>query len=114
MWRPGKFWGSSVPTAGEILGATGPNGAGKTSTLRCIAGIHRPTAGIIAIGGHDIVRAPVAAKRLMAFVPDESHLFEHLTVLEHLRLAARIYEVPDAEPRARALLDEMELSGREQ
>ena len=32
---------------GEILGLIGPNGAGKTSTLRCIAGIHRPTAGVI-------------------------------------------------------------------
>ena len=98
---------------GELVGLIGPNGAGKTSALRCIAGIHRPTGGSVSIGGHDIVREPVPAKRLLAFVPDEPHLFEHLTVIEHLRLVGRIYTVADVEARARALLDEMELMGRE-
>jgi ABC-2 type transport system ATP-binding protein len=98
---------------GEIVGLIGPNGAGKTSTLRCLVGIHRPSSGVITIGGHDIMRAPVAAKRLIAFVADEAHLFEHLTVLEHLRLTARIYGVNDAETRAGQLLDELELAGRE-
>src|SRR5215211_7047422 len=76
---------------GEILGLIGPNGAGKTSTLRCIAGIHRPSGGSVTLAGHDIVQRPVDAKRVMAFVADEPHLFEHLTVIEHLRLIARIY-----------------------
>jgi len=98
---------------GEILGLIGPNGAGKTSTLRCLVGIHRPTAGVITIGGRDIARAPVEAKRLIAFVADEPHLFEHLTVDEHLQLVARIYGVADAAARARRLLDELELTGRE-
>jgi ABC-2 type transport system ATP-binding protein len=98
---------------GELVGLIGPNGAGKTSTLRCIAGIHRPTGGSVSIGGHDIARDPVPAKRLLAFVPDEPHLFEHLTVIEHLRLVGRIYAVADVEARARVLLDEMELAGRE-
>jgi ABC-2 type transport system ATP-binding protein len=98
---------------GEILGLIGPNGAGKTSTLRCLVGIHRPTAGMITIGGRDIARAPVDAKRLIAFVADEPHLFEHLTVDEHLRLVARIYGVADAAARARRLLDDLELTGRE-
>ena len=97
---------------GEILGLIGPNGAGKTSTLRCIAGIHRPTSGSVAIGGHDIVKEPAAAKRLLAFVADEPHLFDHLTVMEHLRLTGRIYGVADVETRARALLDDVELTGR--
>ena len=60
---------------GEIVGLIGPNGAGKTSTLRCLAGIHRPTSGAVMLGGHDIVRDAVAAKRLLAFVADEPHLF---------------------------------------
>ena len=98
---------------GEILGLIGPNGAGKTSTLRCIAGIHRPTGGSVSIGGHDIVRDPIEAKKLIAFVADEPHLFEHLTVIEHLRLMGRIYGVADVESRARALLDDVELAGRE-
>jgi len=99
--------------AGEILGLIGPNGAGKTSTLRCIVGIHRPNGGAITIGGHDIVRAPVEAKRLVAFVPDEAHLFEHLTVIEHLRLTARIYGVADADTRAHQLLEDLDLAERE-
>ena len=98
---------------GEILGLIGPNGAGKTSTLRCIAGIHRPSGGTITLAGHDIVSEPVAAKRVLAFVADEPHLFEHLTVIEHLRLIARIYGIADVESRARGLLEQLELAGRE-
>jgi ABC-2 type transport system ATP-binding protein len=98
---------------GEIVGLIGPNGAGKTSTLRCIAGIHRPTGGSVLIGGYDIVRDPVEAKRRIAFVGDEPHLFEHLTVIEHLRLTGRIYGVADVDTRASEWLKELELAGRE-
>ncbi len=104
---------SFVVGPGEVVGLIGPNGAGKTSTLRCLAGIHAPSAGTVAIGGHDIVKAPVAAKRQLAFMADEPQLFEYLTVMEHLRLTGRIYQVPDTEARARALLDELQLAGKE-
>ena len=98
---------------GEIVGLIGPNGAGKTSTLRCIAGVHRPTQGSVSIGGHDIVRQPIEAKRLVAFVADEPHLFEHLTVREHLLLVGRLYGVTDVGSRIAALLEDTELLGRE-
>jgi len=98
---------------GEIVGLIGPNGAGKTSTLRCIAGIHRPTGGAVLIGGHDIATEPVEAKRRLAFVGDEPHLFEHLTVMEHLQLTGRIYGVADIGARAGTWLKELELAGRE-
>jgi ABC-2 type transport system ATP-binding protein len=98
---------------GEIVGLIGPNGAGKTSTLRCIVGIQAPSGGSIAIGGHDIVNDPVAAKRDLAFMADEPHLFEYLTVTEHLRLTGRIYKVRDFETRAKTLLDELQLTGKE-
>jgi ABC-2 type transport system ATP-binding protein len=98
---------------GEIVGLIGPNGAGKTTTLRSLAGILRPTAGHVRIDGFDIVEHPIEAKRRLAFMPDEPHLFEYLTVLEHLRLTARLYSVEDVERRAKPLLDELELSGRE-
>jgi len=100
-------------TAGEIVGLIGPNGAGKTTTLRALAGILRPTSGTIAIGGHDIAADAIEAKRRLAFMPDEPHLFEYLTVDEHLRLTARLYAVPDFDARARALIDELELTGKE-
>jgi len=99
--------------SGEIVGLCGPNGAGKTTTLRSLAGILRPTSGTLRIDGHDIVGDGLEAKRRLAFMPDEPHLFEYLTVEEHLRLTARLYAVPDVEQRMRPLLDELELSGKE-
>jgi len=104
---------SCTVVGGEIIGLIGPNGAGKTTTLRCIAGILKPTSGRVAIDGHDVVADAIAAKRRLAFMPDEPHLFEYLTVDEHLRLVGRLYGVDDFERRARALVDELELAGKE-
>jgi ABC-2 type transport system ATP-binding protein len=98
---------------GEIVGLIGPNGAGKTTTLRTLAGILKPTAGRVIVDGHDLVGSPIEAKRRLAFMPDEPHLFEYLTVEEHLRLIARLYTVPDFERRARELIAELELTGKE-
>lgn len=94
---------------GEVLGLVGPNGAGKTTTLRSIAGIIVPTSGTVRVGGHDIAAAPERAKALLAFIPDEPQLFEHLTVEEHLRFIGRLYGVADAPERIEPLLVEMEL-----
>ena len=99
--------------AGEIVGLIGPNGAGKTTTLRSLAGILRPTAGKVAIDGRDIVDDSIEAKRRLAFMPDEPHLFEYLTVEEHLRLVARLYGVENFDERSRALVEELELTGKE-
>lgn len=97
----------------EVVGLIGPNGAGKTSTLRCIVGIQAPSGGSISVGGHDTVKEPVEAKRLLAFMADEPQLFEYLTVMEHLRLVARLYQVRDFDARARALIQELQLTGKE-
>src|ERR1051325_10796740 len=98
---------------GEIVGLIGPNGAGKTTTLRALAGILLPTSGTIVVDGHDLAADGIEAKKRLAFMPDEPHLFEYLTVEEHLRLIARLYEVPDFDQRARALIGELELTGKE-
>jgi ABC-2 type transport system ATP-binding protein len=97
---------------GEVLGLVGPNGAGKTTTLRCVSGIVTPSAGTVAIAGMDLARDPVAAKRALAFVPDEPALFDYLTVEEHLAFVARLYGVADAPARTPALLAELELDGK--
>ena len=97
---------------GEVLGLVGPNGAGKTTTLRCLSGIIAPSVGTVEVAGHDIQKEPVPAKRELAFIPDEPHLFEHLTVSEHLRFIARLYGVKDAEQRIGPLLDELEIGDK--
>jgi ABC-2 type transport system ATP-binding protein len=99
--------------SGEIVGLIGPNGAGKTTTLRALAGILRPTSGSVQIDGYDLTANPIEAKRRLAFMPDEPHLFEYLTVEEHLRLTGRLYQLPDIDRRGAALLSELELTGRE-
>jgi ABC-2 type transport system ATP-binding protein len=98
--------------SGEVVGLVGPNGAGKTTTLRSIAGIVRPTEGTIRVAGHDLAREPVAAKRELAFIPDEPQLFEYLTVEEHLRFIGRLYGVADASQRIPNLLEELELTDK--
>jgi ABC-2 type transport system ATP-binding protein len=97
---------------GEVVGLVGPNGAGKTTTLHCLSGITIPTGGRIRVAGHDLASDPVAAKSALAFVPDEPHLFEYLTVEEHLRFVARLYRVPDVERRIPGMLRELELEDR--
>jgi ABC-2 type transport system ATP-binding protein len=97
---------------GEVLGLVGPNGAGKTTTIRSLAGIIIPTSGQIRIAGHDLSKDPVAAKSALAFIPDEPHLFEYLTVEEHLRFVARLYRLGDVRARIPGLLEELDLTDK--
>ena len=98
--------------AGEVMGLVGPNGAGKTTTLRCLCGIIPATSGQARIGGVEVGEDPVAAKRQLAFIPDEPRLFEHLTVEQHLNFVARLYQVGDWQARAQPLLDELEMADK--
>lgn len=98
---------------GEVLGLVGPNGAGKTTTLRCLTGIIPPTQGTIRLGGFDLANDPIAAKRQLAFFPDEPRLFDHLTVWQHLIFTARLYQVSDYEDKGRALLRQLAMADKE-
>lgn len=97
---------------GQVLGMVGPNGAGKTTTLRAVAGILRPTAGSITVAGSSLEGEPVAARRKLAYVPDDPHLFEALTVWEHLLFTASVYGLSGWEERGATLLDRFELADR--
>ena len=79
--------------AGEIYGFIGPNGAGKTTTIRMMGGIIEPTDGKILIGGIDVSRDPVGAKKIIGFVPDRPFLYEKLTGMEFLKFIADLYRV---------------------
>lgn len=98
--------------AGEVLGLVGPNGAGKTSTLRCLSGIIPASTGQVRIAGHDVTADPVAAKRQLAFFPDEPRLFDYLTVRQHLAFVARIYGIDDHQRIAEPLLVELEIADK--
>jgi ABC-2 type transport system ATP-binding protein len=115
-----KVYGDTVAVAGvsfsvapgEILGLLGPNGAGKTTTLRALAGILTPTHGRLLIDGHDIVRDGIAAKRQLAYVPDDPQLFDRLTVWEHFRFIASAYRLHHWAGRAESLLERLELTAK--
>jgi ABC-2 type transport system ATP-binding protein len=70
---------------GETYGLLGPNGAGKTTTISMIAGILRPDAGSVEIGGDPIDTSVSEAKRRLGFVPQDIALFDDLSALENLR-----------------------------
>jgi ABC-2 type transport system ATP-binding protein len=84
-----------VPT-GHFYALLGPNGAGKTTTLRMVAGLLKPDAGQISVCGHNIMRDPVGAKRVMAWVPDEPMIYDKLTPLEYLSFVAGLWQVDQA------------------
>lgn len=78
---------------GEFYALLGANGAGKTTTLRMIAGLLQPDGGSIEVLGHDLVRAPIAAKQQLAFLPDEPMLYGKLRCTEYLEFVAGLWGV---------------------
>jgi heme exporter protein A len=81
--------------ADEFLLVTGPNGAGKTTLLRVLATVIRPSAGRVAIGGHELPRGANAARPLVGYVAHGPLTYPGLTALENLRLYAALYGVAD-------------------
>ena len=97
---------------GELFGLLGPNGAGKTTSIRMIAGILRPTAGRVEVGGFDVLRQPLEAKHRMGYIPDRPFVYDKLTGGEFLRFAAALYgqDGPAVERRIDELLELFELA----
>ena len=79
---------------GEIVGFLGPNGAGKTTTLRMIAGFLSPTAGRVAVAGHEVARSPVQSAAVIGYAPERPALYDNLDVHSSLRFVARAKRVP--------------------
>ena len=88
--------------AGELYALLGPNGAGKTTTLRMVTGLLRPDSGSIEVFGVDALADPIAAKRMVAWLPDEPMLYDKLTPLEYLEFVAGLWSVEGKQARARA------------
>jgi ABC-2 type transport system ATP-binding protein len=84
---------------GELFALLGPNGAGKTTTIKMIAGLLRPSAGRISVGGFDVLAQSLEAKARLAYVPDEPFLYDKLTGREFLDFIADLYALENGAAR---------------
>ena len=75
---------------GEVVGFLGPNGSGKSTTMRMITGYYAPSAGRVSVGGHDVVEAPLAAKRLIGYLPENAAAYPDMSVHGFLEFAAEL------------------------
>ncbi|MDJ0710757.1 MAG: ATP-binding cassette domain-containing protein [Woeseiaceae bacterium] len=100
--------------AGSVFGLLGPNGAGKSTAINCISGLLTPTAGHIAVSGHDVVKDGKAARQSLGVVPQELALYEDLPAVENLRYWGQAYGLrgKTLEDRVTAVLEHIGLADR--
>lgn len=79
---------------GEIVGYLGPNGSGKSTTVNMIVGLLEPTAGTVWLDGRRLSDDPEGYKARVGYVPEEPHLYTHLTADEYLTLIGRLRGIP--------------------
>jgi ABC-2 type transport system ATP-binding protein len=82
--------------AGQITGYLGPNGSGKSTTMKIITGLLEMTSGEIFFKGVPVQRDWIAFKHLLGYVPEEPHLYSHLSGLEYLWMVAQLRDLPVA------------------
>jgi len=80
--------------AGEVTGYLGPNGSGKSTTMKMITGLLESTSGHILFNGERIERDLIAYKQRMGYVPEEPHLYAHLSGLEYLVMVGQLRDLP--------------------
>ncbi len=92
---------------GEIVGYLGPNGSGKSTTVKVITGILEPSAGHVLFEGKDIQENLPAFRAALGYVPEEAHVYTHLSGLEYLQLVGRLRGMEERllEERATRLLE---------
>ena len=88
--------------AGEVFGLLGPNGAGKTTLVSQVLGLARPTAGVITVGGVDVVSRPAIARRSCSYQPQATVPIRGLTPVEAVEIVGRIRGLSKAAARGRA------------
>jgi heme ABC exporter ATP-binding subunit CcmA len=88
---------------GAITLLVGPNGAGKSTTLKVLAGLNRPSSGLVQVNGVDVVADRIKAQSRLAYLPQSPSFHPRLNCLEVLRFYARLRRVPTA--RCEAMLE---------
>ena len=78
---------------GERVGLLGPNGAGKTTLLRIILGLISPTSGEVLVKGKSVLDHGIELRRIMGYLPEETHLYDKLTVKYFLQFFSDLYDV---------------------
>ncbi len=86
---------------GEVLGFLGPNGAGKSTTMRMLAGFLAPTSGSASVGGHDVVRDPLGARRAIGYLPEGAPSYGEMRVQAFLAFVADAHRLEPAMRRRR-------------
>ena len=96
---------------GEVFGLLGPNGAGKTTLLRCLAGVMVPSSGEILLDGTPLRRGQQEQRRRIFFIPDIPMFFPRMTVIQHIAMVLRLYQVAPGhiEDRVVACLDQLDI-----
>lgn len=96
---------------GDVYGFLGPNGAGKSTTMNILTGCLGATEGTVKIDGHDIFEEPVAAKKLIGYLPEQPPLYQDMTAREYLTFvaAAKGVEKKDAESQIAAAMDKTQI-----
>ncbi|MGO9570652.1 MAG: ABC transporter ATP-binding protein [Desulfomonilaceae bacterium] len=94
---------------GSVFGLLGPNGAGKTTTIKVLTTLSKPDGGRALIAGHDVVRDPIAVKRLMGVMPQENNLDLDLTAYENLLIYSMLHGVPDPQTKIPSCLHLVDL-----
>jgi ABC-2 type transport system ATP-binding protein len=75
---------------GEVVGYLGPNGSGKSTTVKIITGILEPSNGKVLFDGADTRDDMARFRRVLGYVPEEAHVYAHLSGLEYLQLVGRL------------------------
>lgn len=96
---------------GEVVGLLGPNGAGKSTTMKCIVGLLRKTSGEILIDDHD--HLSVSAKKLFSYIPETPHIYDLLTVKEHMQFIAQAYRVDNWKEKADQWMELYDLTDKQ-
>ena len=100
----------TVP-AGRPVAILGPNGAGKTTFIRMMATLITPDAGTLVVDGHDVVRDPMAVRRMIGLAGQSAAVEEMMTGRENLVMAARLYgqSARAAKSSTQRILEQMDL-----